>query len=446
VGNGTVRRCAAVLAVLLSAIAPAATAGPDPTGTPAVTEQDPDLPEPLSPEQRASVLAEPAIVSIEVRWQGYVRDRTTGEILDPEPVSASTRCTGAGVGSEGYLLTTASCLRPTAVALDAFGQLVQRRVADGRTPADQAEDLLAQLLRDAVIGWPLEEDPVERTVLVRRAVTTDDPMPATVVAMADPDAGDAALLKIARSRQPVLPFAEGVQVGDRLVIVACPSTDASGESGGAVTPTPAPGGDGAVKPQFRGGVVRETEPHVVVDPVVPGEGPATLPGGVVLTEDAAFVGLVDASLGGRDVLVDAPVVRELLADAEVDTELGQVDRDFRAGVDAYYAGQYTESIERFDAVLAIIPSHLQAHEYRDDAQTRRGAQGGDEPAPPSLWVRFERFGNTYSGAIVGLVVLVAIMVFLVHRRRPVQLPTEGDADPRRPAEAPVGSEPDQTKT
>ena len=187
-GNGTVRRCALVLAVLLSAAAvpaSAATAGPAGTGTDPVVE--PDRPDPLSPQQRAAALAEPAIVAIDVRWEGYVRDRSTGDLLDPEPISATTRCTGAGVGGEGYLLTTANCLRPSAVALDAFGQIVQRRVADGRTPADQAEEQLADLLTNAVIGWPSDqEDPPERSVLVRRAVTADEPMPATVVATCVP--------------------------------------------------------------------------------------------------------------------------------------------------------------------------------------------------------------------------------------------------------------------
>ena len=78
------------------------------------------------------------------------------------------------------------------------------------------------------------------------------------------------------------------------------------------------------------------------------------------------------------------MVRDLLAGAEVDTELGQVDRDFRAGVDAYYAGQYTESIEHFDAVLAIIPSHIQAHGYRDDAQAVDRLQQVPQTHPNAL--------------------------------------------------------------
>jgi hypothetical protein len=429
---GTVRRCAVVLAVAVTATAPTIAAAAPTAGTPtgpaavepaAVTDRDPELPEPLTPAQRAAELAEPAMVVVEVRWDGLVRDRTSGDVLDPEPVSATVQCTGVGVGGEGYLLTSDSCLRPTGVALDAFGQIVQRRVADGRTTADLADELLADLLRDATIGRPGEEmAPPERSVFVRRAVTDDEPMPATVVAVADPDEGDAALLKITRNSQPILPIADGVGVGDELVIVECPPAEGD-EVVGAVTTTPVPGDSGTpgeggpVRSGFRTGVVTENAPHVLVEATAAGQAPTTMPGGVAITHDAALVGLVDASLAGRDILVDASVIRELLDGAGVDTEPGQVDRDFRAGLDAYFAGRYTESVERFDAVLAIIPSHLQAHQYRQDAQTRRQEQGGAELPSPSLWDRLDRLINGRQSTVVGLGVLAAIVVFLVQRRR-----------------------------
>jgi hypothetical protein len=155
----------------------------------------------------------------------------------------------------------------------------------------------------------------------------------------------------------------------------------------------------------------------------------------VLTHDAALVGLVDLSTPEEDILVDASVIRELLERAEVDTELGAVDRDFRAGLNAYYAGQYTDSIERFDAVLAIIPSHVQAHTYRDQAQALRAEQGGG-PAPADDWTdRARRWIYGRSGSLVGIGVLAAILVFLFHRRRPHPEAPNGGSEER--AQAPV---------
>jgi hypothetical protein len=442
VDGGIVRRCAAVLAVLAASTAPATAATATTVrsaGASAAT--DPNLPDPLTPAQHAAALAEPAIVIVEVHWRGLVRDRATGELLDPQPVSGDTQCTGVGVGSQGYLLTTRSCLRPAAVGLRAFDQLVQRRVADGRTTRDQADDLLAHLLTTATIGYDGTDDPPERTVLVRRAVTDDAPMPATVVATSTE--GDATLLKIMRSSQPILPLADGASLHDELVVVECPPYAGTVA---ATTPSAAAGEEaGPVRPGFRTGVVIETKPHILVDPLEPQHPGATLPGGVVLTHDAALLGLVDASLGGRDELVDATVIRDLLDRAKVNTDLGQVDRDFRAGVDAYYAGRYTESIERFDSVLAIIPSHVQAHKYRDEAQTRRAQQGGSAQQVPGVMHQFDVFVNAWSGSIIGLGVLVAILVFLLHRRRPPHgLPEAPVSPPTVRSPAPEPREPDQT--
>jgi len=167
----------------------------------------------------------------------------------------------------------------------------------------------------------------------------------------------------------------------------------------------------------------------VVEPTEQTEDSIGLAAGVVLTQDAAIAGLVDASLPVGDVLVDLTVMRDLLAEAEVDTALGQVDRDYRAGLDAYYAGRYGDAIARFDTVLAIIPAHVQAHQYRDAAQGLRDAEGGGEPAPTDEALdRVESWLNGRSWTLVGVLVLVAIVVFLIHRRRPpVASPAVTDA-------------------
>lgn len=442
--QGRARRGAVVLAALLlgaTAVpvpAVARTAEPD-------TLLDDTAPDPVAPAERTAAIAEPAIVVVEVTWEGYVRDRDSRALLDPEPVSATAHCTGAGVGAGGYLLTTATCLRMSAVALQAFGEVVNRRVADGRTPEDQASDLLANLLLNATIGGAdISDDetsgPRERSVVVRRAVTDDEPLPASVVAIADPDDGDAALLKIARSNQPILPLAEGASVGEELVIVECPAVQDEADPGTGVTPTGGEADDTPVEPAFRTAVVTDKDPHVLVEPVEPQTVTGT--GGVVLNHDAQIVGLRAISLPHHDVLVDTSVIRGLLAEAEAENELGQVDRDYRAGLDAYYAGEYTESIERFDSVLAIIPSHVQAHEYRDEAQAMREEQGGDEPPAPGFDDRLDRFINGRQGSLVGLGVLLAILVFLVRRHRPPQAAAAGATPPEAPVSPPTARAPE----
>jgi hypothetical protein len=413
-----------------ASLAQTSVADAGPTQSPEPGQHEP--PEPITEAERAAKLAEPAIVVIEVRWEGYVHDRITGQVLDSEPVSASVRCTGAGVGQKGYLLTTRSCLEQAAVAEQAFQQVVDRRVASGAIAPAHAPDALAELLLNATIGTDPDGDPPERSILVRRAVTDDEPMPASVVLAADPADGDAALLKIARSNQPMLPLADDADlaIGTELVTVESPA-DAD-DVLGVVAPAD-PGGDpadapGPVRLQFRTGTVADDSPAILVEPTEPAEPTEVLPAGVVLTHEAALAGLVDTSSPAGNRLVGLAVIRDLLEAAEVDTELGQVDRDYRAGVDAYYEGRYGDAIARFDAVLAIIPAHVQAHQYRAAAQRLRDAEGSDEPAPTEEVVdRVESWLGGRSWSLVGLVVLVAIVVFVLHWRRPPV------ADPAAPA-------------
>jgi hypothetical protein len=149
-----------------------------------------------------------------------------------------------------------------------------------------------------------------------------------------------------------------------------------------------------------------------------------VPGGIAITNDAAVAGLVTDEAMGVVELADPAAVRELLLQAEADTEPGQVDTDFRAGVDAYHDGRYTEAIERFDSVLAIIPSHVQAHSYRDLAQQSREAEGGGPPTEKGYVERVVAWLTDRSTAVVGLGVLAAILFFLLHKRR--ELGADGD--------------------
>ena len=359
--------------------------------------------------ERASAIAEPAIVTIDVTWEGYVRHRVTGELLDEQSVRASTRCSGVGISSDGHLLTTGQCLSPSAVAVDVYQQVANRRVAKGLATADQIPLLLADMLTNAtIVGQPVTQPP-RRTVLVRRAVTSDEPILATVVSIADPSDGDVALIKIEKFNQPMLEIAGtgDLTLGTNVVTVECPPEQSS-----------------VVQPSSRVGSIAQLTPIVLAN-----AAPSTaLPGATVLTLDAAVAGLVGQHQGDHDLLAPLPSIDELLTDAKVDTALGRVDRDFRAGLDAYFEGRYTDSIERLDAVLAVIPSHIQAHEYRDKAQAQREAEGGGPRAENRMIGTVRSWLDSRSGTLVAIALLAAIAVFLVRRKGQ---PREASGPPTR---------------
>jgi serine protease Do len=376
-------------AVLAGAVVPAVPAQA------AIANLAPSLP--VTEAERAAAIAEPAMVSIEVTWEGYVRHRADGTLYDESSVRASTRCGGVGVSSDGYVLTTGRCLDPTTVAMDFYQEVANRRVAKGLATPDQVPALLADMLTNAtIVGQPVTEPP-KRTVQVRRAVTLDEPLAASVVSIADPLDGDAALIKIEKTNQPMLELAgaDDVKPGTEVVTVECPDDNAP-----------------AVRPTSRTGAIATVTPAVLAN-----AAPSTaLLGGPVLTNEAAIAGVVSRHQGSQDVLAPLPVIRELLTESEVDGKLGEVDQDFRDGLDAYYDGRYTDSIEKFDAVLAVIPSHIQAHDYRDQAQAKREAEGGGQREGNGVIENVRGWMDGRSGALVGLGVLAAIIVFLIRRK------------------------------
>jgi len=64
----------------------------------------------VTPAERAAAIAAPAMVNIEVTWVGWVRNKTTGALVDDQSVTVTTHCGGFGVSTDGYLVTAGQCV------------------------------------------------------------------------------------------------------------------------------------------------------------------------------------------------------------------------------------------------------------------------------------------------------------------------------------------------
>jgi hypothetical protein len=357
----------------------------------------------LTPAEHAAAVLAPALVSIQVTWEGYVRQQVGGALLDDQSVTVTGRCEGAAVSSDGYLVTTGDCVDPAAVTAQFYQQVAQRRVAKGLATADQVPALVADMFGNAsVVGSPVDQPP-KRTVTVNRGVaTTAEGLPATVVSVDPGTAGDVALLKIERSNEPIVALAADVKVGLNVLTVEYPDTSQQQPSA----------------PTVRLGSIATVEPHLTAY-----AGPTTgRAGAPVVTDAGDLVGLVNKHQPANsiDLLTAASDIADQLAGPKgsppkVNNTLGPVDTAYRDGLSAFIAGRYTDAIEKFDAVLAIVPSHKQAHAFRDQAQALREAQGGPEKADNSLLQPVTGHLGTI-GPLLAAGVLVAIGLFLVRRR------------------------------
>src|SRR5262245_51015582 len=66
-------------------------------------------PDPLA---KASATVGPAVVYVEVHWQGRFRDVASGNLYDDGQFDLVQRCSGFAVSSDGYLVTAGHCVDP----------------------------------------------------------------------------------------------------------------------------------------------------------------------------------------------------------------------------------------------------------------------------------------------------------------------------------------------
>lgn len=325
---------------------------------------------PASPEERAAAIARPAVVFVEVDWHGWVRDPRTGEVLGgTEGFAATTSCSGVVVRHDGYVVTAGHCVDPG--PLGGGGVLIDLAVAEltrhGRVgdPVRAA----AQLAEHAVVEGAKPDSELVRDVRVTRVVgTADTPdrdvAPATVVDLLAPDAGDVAVLKIPRDRLPALALADDDQrpAGTPVLAVGFPATvdratDPSTEptnKNGQISSRRAVGGS----------------PYYEISAAA-SEG---MSGGPLIDMDGRVLGLVTAAPVGEtqsfNLASASTSVLKLLRGKGVTAGPSATDRNFTTGLEHYFAGDFAEAVEFFDAVLAAAPDHRQAWEYRALAADR----------------------------------------------------------------------------
>ncbi len=74
-------------------------------------------------------------------------------------------------------------------------------------------------------------------------------------------------------------------------------------------------------------------------------------------------------------LAPSGVLAEMLNKNGVRNELGPDDNTYRAALDSFYAGRYTEAIAGFDRVLQVNPRFAQAGKFKADALRSRERYG-----------------------------------------------------------------------
>ena len=364
---------AAALTLTLVGAGPALAATPTPAPSPAAAPQQ------ATPTERAAAEVRPAIVYVTEKFSAYVADETGTYFNNGNPYELSVTCTGFGVNPDGYVATAGHCL-------DTYSP----NGIKGDFIAAAAKDVVAAVpgvtLQEAVefgtANWTVEGKAKGSAIDTQIAVVTGSVqgggkpqvLPARLVDIRPFTQGDVALLKVETTDLPSVELATDadVQVGTPLLSIGYPA------SADAVTdPSLEPSNkDGQVSAKKTVGSVPVYETSAALTPGMSGGPTVDLEGRVLGINSFMPAGESQAF----NFVAPASGLTELLSRNGVRNELGPDDTAFRAALDAYYAGHYTDAIAGFDKLLQVAPQHAQALQYRtlgrEGPRPLRGRAGG----------------------------------------------------------------------
>ncbi|NUT33303.1 MAG: hypothetical protein HOV79_09530, partial [Hamadaea sp.] len=365
-------------------------------------------------EERARAIASPSLVFVEATFSGFLRDRATGATVLKERTEIESLCSGFVVNSAGYVVTSAHCVHPTTensyLKWLAVYAVTNELIKQGKV-TEANKDAYARTLeaKSDFTGDSAGSAP-DASVFVqqnsaRTGLTSSPAVAAELVSARSITGGDVALL---RANQQGLPVVE-LRATD---LVAESDVTALGYNVLERTSDSV-----SLAPMYR--ITKITGLYGTTTPPIYRLGftmPAAANGGMVVGSGGQATGMVNADLATKDkanrVVTGGQVLIDLLAQAQVTNTLGPTDIAYRQGLDAYYAGRYQESVDRFDEVIRAQPTHQQAQDFKRQATERMAIEGGTGGTPSWLVP-----GLIGVGVIVVVIAIVVVLLTSRAKRR-----------------------------
>jgi serine protease Do len=380
--------------------------------------------------ERAIALAEPSIVRITADWHVEVQD-DFGTWWDYDQTWS---CSGFIVSEDGYIVTAGHCLdnsRESGVGYEAISAVANELWSDksyrdyyksyGFTSVD---DLIAHGVTNWTVDGGTKNTDPEPTVTVYQAASVDglksgQQWTARIIEVNPFTEGDVALLKVEAENLPALEIADGSEVdaGETVLSIGFPANRDYAT-------------DPSLSPTFKDGTVsddsatRENGKLPAYEISAPLSG--GMSGGPTINLNGEVIGVNSYGSSGEDFnwLSPESLINEMLARNNVANELSDTDRLYRAGLDAFFSGDYRTAVEKFEAVLDVRPSHQQAQELRAEAAEKAKSQ----PAPKPKDDQSSDFPFVAVGAAALLALGGGAAMVLSRRRK---------SDPVAPAPEPV---------
>ncbi|MEZ5119608.1 MAG: trypsin-like peptidase domain-containing protein [Candidatus Nanopelagicales bacterium] len=398
-----------------------------------------------TPLEQVQALVQPAVVYEEITWTGYVYDRHNDGYFTQDPFTVSYQCTGFVVNPDGYIGTAGHCVDYDRTVKNAIlSQVVDWAYDNDYYAQTPSKETIATFARHWRIDGQARNGRPDQNVAVAYGVSvsgepTGKALPARVAGVRSADQGDVALLKIDAKNLTAVPLSDNTDtgVGTEIVSVGYPA------SVDLVT-------DVNFNPSFKEGSISAEKtiesgllPVYEISAAVSGG----MSGGPTTELNGEVIGVNSFGISGEtqsfNFVQPSQTLQELLRAEGVENNLGEVTDRYRAGLQAYFAGDRDAAIEDFEQVLQVVPTHQLAQEYLQKSQELPESSG----ITRFLWI-----GLLIAGLLI-LIVGVIVLVVLLSRRKKTSAPAGGavpaqtappaaaPTPPEQPATAPASEEP-----
>ena len=358
-----------------------------------------------------------AVVYLETTWTGYVYDTSKDSHghaygwVRRQPFTMTNRCTGFVVNPNGYIVTAGHCLEYTdSIQQQLAYQAIAWENSHGVYGNGYSTKQLFKWFGSGYRAYGEDGHKPDRTVMTALGISmsgenTVSTKPARVLSLKGFDNGDVALLKIEAENLPSVTLApeDTVEVGTEVVSVGFPA------SVDMVT-------DATMDPSYKDGTISSIKPiqnGLLKVYEISSQMSGGMSGGPTINAAGQVVGLNSFGIVGESkgfsFIRPASIISEMLTDEGVTNEIGDVQQTYLDGLGAYFDGNKTAAIDDFDRVLAQVPSHSLAQEYRAKAETL------PDPAATKSGLPLLPLALAALGALVLLALVITTLVLLVRR-------------------------------
>ncbi len=387
-------------------------------------------------EERATAIASPSLVYLQITFTGYVRDKATNTPIVASPVSYTRRCSGVVVNPDGYVVTSRICMVPSDATLrqNALNLAGNVLIEEKKLERANLDDFVKAATPTSTYGGTTPGTAPTAKIAgqfnVAKSSATDGSMVPGEIVTDVAGKTEAIVVKLAQGNLPAAEIAADsrLSVGTAVMMLGFNTPDTN--PGNATFTLSAKKVQLTDIAQNADGQLYRTN----------GDVGAYSIGGMAIDLNGRVVGMVTRDTAGSGpttnrAIVPAAQVIQAVSQVGSSNVLGESDKTYRQGLAAYFKGDYETAIDQLDRVSKQAPLNLSAGVYRQYAVEQQAVEGG--PATIPTWV------IAAAGGFVGAAAAVtAVVLFSRYRRRQArQQAPWPDTEPWEPRALMAGGSP-----